>query len=170
MIEKLSQEPAFNWSKLPSRQGEHGIGSKPPVRMLRHFYDMMNARETIAQKRRSGITGVQLYENLKPDMAAYFKRWCCPNVRRREDRTTRDFARLADVQTRWKLCESEAERERLKMLLVLNFAVWRLVGGTLLFARAVGFLTKLGGLRVCAVDWRFALSVEECLINPTDIH
>ena len=138
-----SAPPVFTESKFPCRHNGHPIGRQPPEHMVRHLYNMMNARETIAKRRKAGLAGVQLYDGLPPDMAAYFKRWCCPNVRRREDRTSRDFARLADAYVRYDLCHSEAQRERLKLLLILNFSVWRVIGGTLLFARAVGFLTML---------------------------
>ncbi|CAE7563999.1 unnamed protein product [Symbiodinium sp. CCMP2592] len=139
---KASLEPVFKRSKFPSREGEHEVGPEPAEGKVRHFYDMLNARESIAKRRRAGVTGVQLYDGLSPSMATYFKRWCCPNVRRREDRTTRDFAQLAAADARYQLCNTDEERQKLKRLLVLNFAVWRLIGGTLLFARAVGFLTN----------------------------
>eukprot|EP00931_Biecheleriopsis_adriatica_P033257 TRINITY_DN19304_c0_g1_i2.p1 TRINITY_DN19304_c0_g1~~TRINITY_DN19304_c0_g1_i2.p1 ORF type:complete len:890 (+),score=184.63 TRINITY_DN19304_c0_g1_i2:49-2718(+) len=137
----LEQPLPIVLSTLPSRTAGHKVGPKPPEEGLRRLYDMMNARETIAKRRAAGITGAQLYEALPEELSAYFMRRSCPNVRRREDRTSRELHRLAAAAERLALCSSEGERLRLKQLLVLNYTVWRFIGGTLPFARAVGFLT-----------------------------
>mmetsp|Transcript_15417 Transcript_15417/g.26995 ORF Transcript_15417/g.26995 Transcript_15417/m.26995 type:complete len:853 (-) Transcript_15417:83-2641(-) len=128
-------------SSLPCRVEEHKEASAPSRKSARKLFDMMNARETISKRRAKGMSGAQLYAELPKELSEYFSRRSCPNVRRRDDRTSKDLHRLASAWQRWSLCKNDAERERLKQLLVLNFAVWRFVGGTLAFARAVGFLT-----------------------------
>eukprot|EP00928_Gymnodinium_smaydae_P030182 TRINITY_DN22501_c0_g1_i1.p1 TRINITY_DN22501_c0_g1~~TRINITY_DN22501_c0_g1_i1.p1 ORF type:complete len:835 (-),score=121.07 TRINITY_DN22501_c0_g1_i1:94-2346(-) len=136
-----AEEPRLVLSTLPVRDSEHNVGPSPPEKGAKRLYDMMNAREQIARLRAAGESGAQLYASLPSELASYFSRRSCPNVRRREDRTTRSLHKLARASDRFALCSNDLERHQLKRLLVLNFAVWRFLGGTLPFARAVGFLT-----------------------------
>eukprot|EP00933_Yihiella_yeosuensis_P041086 TRINITY_DN35526_c0_g2_i1.p1 TRINITY_DN35526_c0_g2~~TRINITY_DN35526_c0_g2_i1.p1 ORF type:complete len:911 (+),score=179.16 TRINITY_DN35526_c0_g2_i1:253-2733(+) len=137
-----SKPPPFFLSELPLPESEHEIGPEAPTEGVKRLFAMMNARETIAKRRASGLSGIQLYEGLPEELANYFKRRSCPNVRRREDRTTRDLRNFAAAEARYALCKTEAERLHLKRLFVFNFALWRFVGGTIDFARAVGFVTN----------------------------
>mmetsp|Transcript_44138 Transcript_44138/g.104456 ORF Transcript_44138/g.104456 Transcript_44138/m.104456 type:complete len:884 (-) Transcript_44138:172-2823(-) len=104
--------------------------------------DMMNAREEIAKRRKKGLAGPGLYEGIDEDFVRYFQCRQCPNVRRRDDRTTQGLHKLAAAEARFDACQSEQERAHMKRLFVLNFCVWRYVGGTIGFARQVGFLTQ----------------------------
>jgi len=116
-------------------------GPKASPGGVKLLYSLMNARETITQNRASGLLGPKSYHGLPEQHAAYFRRYSCPNVRRRQDRTSRELHKLAAATERFALCKTEAERQRLKRLFVLNFALWRFIGGTAVFAREVGFLT-----------------------------
>lgn len=117
-------------------------GKTPPAEALASFWGLMNARQQVANNRAMGLQGQRAYEGVPDPFAPYFARYCCPNVKRAHDRTTKAMHRIAAAQERLALCNSDAEREALKRLLVLNFAVWRFIGGTEGFARAVGFLNN----------------------------
>ena len=63
------------------------------------------------------------------------------NVHRSHDATTRGLHALCASQRCLQLSSDES---RLKRQIVMNFAVWRLIGGTTAFASEVGFLTDRG--------------------------
>lgn len=117
---------------------------KPLEKGIQQLYDFMNCREAIRRRREKGVQGAALYQGLPLEFATYFRRFCCPNVHRYHDRTTIGLHRFCAAERRWKLCQTDEERMRLKRLLVLNFAVWRFIGGTVLFASEVGFLNGWG--------------------------
>jgi len=123
---------------------EYPVGAKPPPDKLRILKGLMNARQQVATNRRRGLCGASVYDGLPHEFAAYLRRKICPNVHRREDRTTRELHRLALAHARFALCKDDAERVHLQSLLVMNFGVWRFVGGTAAFARELGFLTNWG--------------------------
>eukprot|EP00913_Durusdinium_trenchii_P029901 g28018.t1 len=123
----------------------------PPAKSVKQFYDFMSYRELIRRRRAEGQEGAALYEGIPESLAEYFRRRKCPNVHRFHDRTTQGLHRFCAAEQRWKLCQNDQdcekrldERKRLKELIVLNFAVWRFIGGTALFASEVGFLSGWG--------------------------
>ncbi|CAJ1397704.1 unnamed protein product [Effrenium voratum] len=117
---------------------------EPPLKGVKLLYDFMNARELVRKNRETGKGGARLYEGLPADLAQYFQRHCCPNVHRWHDRTTSGLHHLCAAKHRWRLCQTDSERYALKQLFILNFAVWRFIGGTVLFASEVGFLPSWG--------------------------
>eukprot|EP00445_Apocalathium_hangoei_P008831 CAMPEP_0203883448 /NCGR_PEP_ID=MMETSP0359-20131031/27552_1 /ASSEMBLY_ACC=CAM_ASM_000338 /TAXON_ID=268821 /ORGANISM="Scrippsiella Hangoei, Strain SHTV-5" /LENGTH=954 /DNA_ID=CAMNT_0050803683 /DNA_START=26 /DNA_END=2886 /DNA_ORIENTATION=+ len=141
LARKVKVAKPLELSPLPFAAGEYGVGPAPTAVGVKQLFDLMNARETVAKNREAGLVGASMYEGIPEQYAEYFKRYVCPNVRRRCDRPTRELWRFAAADERFLLCTSDEERFHLKRLLVLNFALWRFVGGTLHFARAVGFLS-----------------------------
>ena len=130
-----------------SRVSEWCFVPKPPEKGVKQFYEFMNCREVIRLRRKAGLQSASLYKGLPKEFAEYFRRRCCPNVHRYHDRTTMGLHRFCAAENRFKLCQTDEERIWLKRLLVLNFAVWRFIGGTVLFASEVGFLNNWGELQ-----------------------
>ena len=123
---------------------EYPVGLPPGVVAVRRFFALMNARQTVSRNRARGLGGPLAYEGVAEEFAPYLRRRVCPNVRRREDRTTRALHRFCASAARERLCASEAERSWLRKLIVFNFGLWRFIGGTISFAFEVGFVSAWG--------------------------
>jgi len=108
---------------------------------VERFYSLLNNREAIRKGRAAGQHGRHLYDTLTGEFADYLRCFRCTNVHRAHDATTRGLHALCASQRRLQLSSDES---LLKRQIVMNFAVWRLIGGTTAFASEVGFLT----------DWR----------------
>lgn len=136
----LQSFPPLQLSALPVPTDEYQVGHAPPGFAVAQLFGLMNARECVARNRARGLAGPLAYTGMPKEYAAYFQRYVCPNVRRRYDRPTRELRRLAAAEERFKLCKTAEDKRHLRRLLLMNFTLWRFVGGTLAFARAVGFL------------------------------
>jgi len=108
---------------------------------VERFYSLLNNREAIRKGRAAGHHGRHLYGTLKGEFADYLRCCRCTNVHRAHDATTRGLQALCASQRRLQLSSDES---LLKRQIVLNFAVWRFIGGTTAFASEVGFLTDWG--------------------------
>ena len=107
---------------------------------VKSFYDLLNDREAIRKGREEGLHGRHLYDTLTGEFADYLRKYKSTNVHRWHDATTRGLHAFCAAEKRSLLCADVD----FKRQLVLNFAVWRLVGGTVAFAAEVGFLTAWG--------------------------
>ncbi|CAJ1332747.1 unnamed protein product [Effrenium voratum] len=138
----LKRPAAELWAGVEKKRKGHAFQqNEDRVQLL---FGLMNARETVRIRREKGLEGPPLYEGLDVPFAEYFKRHSCPNVHRWHDRTTMGLHKLCAAEARWRLCETEDERQRLKRLLVLNFSVWRTLGICVPFASELGFLQDWG--------------------------
>ncbi len=108
---------------------------------VERFYSLLNNREAIRTGRAAGLHGRHLYDTLTGEFADYLRCCRCTNVHRSHDATTRGLHALCASQRRLQLSSNES---LLKRQIVMNFAVWRLIGGTTAFASEVGFLTNWG--------------------------
>lgn len=139
-------------SKLPATVIDYCDGVLPQdMHMCRKMVCFMNAREVVAKRRDLGLVGPSVYACLPAEFADLLKAKVCPNVRRSKDRTTKDFHRLSACMQRYSLCNTVAEREHMKRCIVLNFALWRILGGTLTFALSLGFLCAWDETQRCQV-------------------
>lgn len=120
------------------------VAALPPDKDVELFYGLMSSRELVARNRACGLSGAQQYAGLPERFASYFRRRVCPNVKRREDRTSRGLHEFCAAHARLAICRTEAERHQFLRLLVLNFAMWRTIGGTVAFATEIGFLASWG--------------------------
>lgn len=141
---EAQQAIKFSLCLKPFHTGSYVVGEAPPQLALHFFLGFINARETVAKRRALGLVGPKVYDHLPPEYAGLLRAKVCPNIRRNKDRTTRRLHQFAAAVVRHQLCTTDEEREHLKRLFVLNFALWRLIGGTFEFARAIGFLTNWG--------------------------
>ena len=111
------------------------------MKNVKSFYDLLNDREAIRKGRERGLHGRHLYDTLTGDFADYLRKYKSTNVHRWHDATTQGLHAFCAAEKRSLL---SADVDELKRQLVLNFAVWRLLGGTVAFAAEVGFLTAWG--------------------------
>ncbi|CAK9036905.1 unnamed protein product [Durusdinium trenchii] len=115
---------------------------------VKSFYTLLNHREAIRKGRLEGLHGRHLYDTLTEDaggFAEYLRRYKSTNVHRWHDATTKGLHAFCAAEKRRVLCcKSKRDEEQLKQQLVLNFAVWRFIGGTVAFAGEVGFLRDWG--------------------------
>ena len=100
--------------------------------------------QAVRLRRVEGQQGPELYQGLPDDFGIYLQRHCCPNVHRWHDKTTRGLHEFSASNARISLCRTAVEEKRLKRLFVLNYFVWRFVGGTVAFAGECGFLRDWG--------------------------
>ena len=109
---------------------------------VKRFYSLLNDREAIRKGRAAGQHGRRLYEGLG-EFSEYLKCNKSTNVHRQDDATTKGLHSLCAAERRLQSCKPE-DAELVRKQIVLTFAVWRLIGGTLSFAGEVGFLTDWG--------------------------
>eukprot|EP00435_Cladocopium_sp_Y103_P015190 s454_g3.t1 len=110
---------------------------------VQRFYSLLNTREAIRKRRQAGLHGRHLYQGLTGEFAEYLQHYKSTNVHRADDATTRGLHALCAAEKRLQICRPE-DTELVKRQIVMNFAVWRLIGGTTAFAGEVGFLTNWG--------------------------
>lgn len=108
---------------------------------VERFYSLLNNREAIRKGRAAGQHGRHLYDKLTGEFADYLRCCRCTNVHRAHDGTTRGLHAFCAAERRLQL---SSDKDMLKRQIVMNFAVWRLIGGTIAFAGEVGFLTGWG--------------------------
>lgn len=108
---------------------------------VERFYSLLNNREAIRKGRAAGQHGRHLYDKLTGEFADYLRCCRCTNVHRAHDGTTRGLHALCAAERRLQL---SSDKDMLKRQIVMNFAVWRLIGGTTAFAGELGFLTGWG--------------------------
>lgn len=108
---------------------------------VERFYSLLNNREAIRKGRAAGQHGRHLYDKLTGEFADYLRCCRCTNVHRAHDGTTRGLHALCAAERRLQL---SSDKDMLKRQIVMNFAVWRLIGGTIAFAGELGFLTGWG--------------------------
>jgi len=111
---------------------------------VRRFYSLLNTREAIRKRRAGlGLHGRHLYQGLPGEFAEYLQRYKSTNVHRVDDATTKGLHAFCAAEKRLQICRPE-DTELVKRQILMNFAVWRLIGGTTAFAGEVGFLTGWG--------------------------
>eukprot|EP00438_Fugacium_kawagutii_P033658 Skav204055 [mRNA] locus=scaffold3:384164:385960:- [translate_table: standard] len=106
------------------------------------FYSLINTREEIRRRREAGHHSRHVYDGLtdpRGEFAEYLRRYRSTNVHRWHDATTKGLHRFCAAGRRVELA---ADKDLVKRQIVLNFAVWRLIGGTVAFAGEVGFFTN----------------------------
>eukprot|EP00929_Paragymnodinium_shiwhaense_P037240 TRINITY_DN19879_c0_g1_i3.p2 TRINITY_DN19879_c0_g1~~TRINITY_DN19879_c0_g1_i3.p2 ORF type:complete len:398 (+),score=74.01 TRINITY_DN19879_c0_g1_i3:153-1346(+) len=143
------------------------VGKLPQACEVKKLFGLMNARERVRQNRAKGLAGPLAYDGVPEEYAGYLKKYMCPNVKRRLDRTTIGIHTYCAASERMKLCETPAEVGNFKKLLVLNFFVWRFIGGSSDFARELGFLCDWGDAEKERVRELIRRSFEEKRIQQT---
>ena len=108
---------------------------------VERFYSLLNNREAIRKGQAHGQHGRHLYDQLTGEFADYLRCCRCTNVHRAHDGTTRGLHAFCAAERRLQL---SSDKDMLKRQIVMNFAVWRLIGGTIAFAGELGFLTGWG--------------------------
>lgn len=123
---------------------DYPVGKRPSFESEKLFFGLMNSRETVRLNRARGLEGPCALQGVAPEFSEYFSHKLCPNVRRREDRTTRGLHKFCAASSRVALSKAPSEHRHLLKLIVFNFGLWRYIGGTLAFASEVGFLNDWG--------------------------
>ena len=110
---------------------------------VRRVYSLLNTREAIRTRRAEGRHGRHLYQGLPAEFAEYLQHCKSTNVHRFHDATTKGLHAFCAAKKRLQICRLK-DTELVKRQILMNFAVWRLIGGTIAFAGEVGFLTGWG--------------------------
>jgi hypothetical protein len=99
------------------------------------FFEFTSAREKLRENADKGLKGAEAYAGLPSQYADLYSRNQVHNVDRAADPPTRGFLIL--TASLLSICDASPHRYA---LLVFHYAFWRMVAGTVPFARLVGFL------------------------------
>lgn len=120
--------------KISCRDDASGVMQKRSD-SVDYLFEFMSAREKMRENMELGAKGDAVYDGVEPEFAASYKTKQVHNVDRAADPPTQAFLAIAKNASK-----TYGAVDKIHPLLVLNYTVWRTVGGTVGFALLLGFL------------------------------